>query len=186
MIKLVGRTLQQMPCLRFGAAVMGSLALGACASAEPSRMTAETSAPVAVDAAADNAHILKQLEPSLLVVVEIDGDRASLVEGRVLSVRSAGSPRREGELVTIRGLRDGELVGEAQVDDQRLNIEEGRGLVILEKRVLTAAVPMPQRIDTVEVVVPGVEGVSQLDVRSIVESFCRGYPNTRPCSTSLE
>jgi hypothetical protein len=121
-----------------------------------------------------------------VVVVEIDGDRASLVEGRVLSVRSAGSARREGELVTIRGLRDGERVGEAQVDDQRLNDQEGRGLVILEKRVLIAAVPMPQAIDTLEVVVPGVEDVSQIDVQPIVESFCRNYPDTKACSPSGE
>jgi hypothetical protein len=144
-------------------------------------MTPQTSNPEPVDPMVDNTGLQEQLSPSLVVTIELDGDTATLLDARVLMTRATMPRRTEGEQVILRGFSAGQQVSTVAVPDQRLNVEEGGGLVMQEKRTLTAALPMPQRIDAIEVLVPGAAEATRLDVSEEVSSFCRTYPNTEGC-----
>jgi hypothetical protein len=170
-----------MPGLRIACNAAFAVGLVACASAEPGRMTAETSSPQPLDAAADNAELMQDLAPSLVLTIEVDGDTATLLDARVLMMRATAPRHSEGEQVVLRGLSAGQPVSTVAVPDQKLNVQEGGGLVMQERRTLTAAIPMPQRLDAVEVLIPGAAAASRLDVREQVSSFCRQYATSEGC-----
>lgn len=165
-------------------AVLGAL-LG-CASEEPGRVTVQTSEPRPVDAAADNAEVLRQLTPGLLLTLEIDGTAVTLLDVQMALVPNLPARRQEGELITVTGLSGSERVSRAQVPDQRLNVEEQGGLVVLEQRQLTIALPLPRRIDAVEVQLSGEAPPTRLDVRRQLADLCAENPRVKLCAPPLE
>jgi len=160
------------------------LLLVGCASAGPGQLHTQTSDPKAVDARADNERVLRGLTPGLVVTLEIDGEKVSLADAQVLMIPQSKPRLQPGELITLTGTSQGKAVSSVEVPDQRLNVQESQGLVILEKRTIAAALPLPARIDTLEVRLPGKAG-QRLDVRDSIEAFCKTYPQAPLCRPGL-
>ena len=164
-------------------AMAAVVALSACASSGPGEMTTRTSEPVAVDADADNARLMAGLEPQMVVTLEVDGTTARLIDARVLMVRRSSRAAVAGQdHVVVRGLRADQVISETKIPDQRINTEHDAGLVIVEKRQLAGAVPLPQRIDTLEVMVPGAADAVTFNVDQVISSFCKDNSQFELCS----
>jgi hypothetical protein len=155
-----------------------------CASTDPGQLRTQTSDPRPVDPRADNEPVLKGLTPGLVVTLEIDHDRVSVAHAHVLMIPQVTSRTQPGELITLTGTSQGRVVSSVDVPDQRLNVQEGQGLVILEKRTIAAALPLPARIDTLEVRLPG-KPSQRLDVRDAIERFCTTHPQAPLCQPEL-
>lgn len=56
---------------------------------------------------------------------------------------------------------------------------------MLTQRRLTLALPLPQRIDSLEVQLPGEEAPSRFDVSRIVSGFCKAYPKESLCREAV-
>lgn len=112
---------------RVAAAAIIITGLVACASTEPGRLTSRTSDPKPVDAAVDNAPVLGQLVPGLVITLEINGNTPTLVDARVALIPLSAPRREEGELVRVTGVSNGRPVSRAAVSDQRVYVEEGVG-----------------------------------------------------------
>lgn len=160
---------------------LAGIAVAACASMQPGRITAQTSSPKPVDPRIDNEAVLAELTPGLVFTLEIDGLRVRLANAKVMMIPRREPRRPAGELVSVTGLSGGQPVTQVQVPDQRLNVEEGKGIVILEKRTLEAALPLPRRIDALEVMMAGAERPQRFDVTKAVRDFCRNYPKSGTC-----
>lgn len=158
----------------------------ACASIETGQLTTHTSKPTLVDPRADNREVLTDFIPGLVVTMEVDSQGASLTDAQVMMIPNISPRRQEGELVSIIGLSGGKPVTSIQVTDQRINVEEERGIVIEDKRTLHAALPLPQRIDSLELRIPGAKQPFRFDVGERVDSFCRKFPQTNLCSKPLD
>lgn len=155
-----------------------------CASTGPGELRTQTSDPKPVDARADNERVLKGLVPGLVVTLEIDGERVSLADAQVLMIPLSKPRLQAGELITLTGTSQGKAVSSMEVPDQRLNVQENQGLVVLEKRTIAAALPLPARIDTLEVRLPGKAG-QRLDVRDPIEAFCKTYSQVPLCRPGI-
>lgn len=161
--------------------LMLALVVVSCASTKPGRLSTHTSAPKPVDAVADNAQLLSQFTPGLVIILEISDNTTSLVDARIALVPRSTVRRQEGELIKITGLSNGTRVSSVAVPDQRINVEEEKGLVILDKRTLTATLPLPRKIDTLEVQLPGDVAPSLFNIRKQIDSFCRKFTETEFC-----
>ncbi len=152
-----------------------------CASTKSERFSAQTSEPISVNPQTDNSVVLDQLIPGLIVVIDIDGNTPSLIEAHVASIPKSPSQQKLGELININGLSDGEMVTSTAIPDQRVNAHEMSGLVILEKRTVIGALPLPQRIDTLEVLLPGEVPPKLFNVRKQIEDYCKKNPKSYLC-----
>jgi hypothetical protein len=157
------------------------LALSACASMEPGRLTTETSTPRLVDARADNAAVMADQVAGLVVTLKIDDSRVELADSRVMMIPKGTARRQEGELITLAGLSGGRTVTQIQVPDQRLNVEENKGIVILGQRTVQAALPLPAPIDELQVLLPGAEQPVRISVGKEIAAFCREHPKHDLC-----
>jgi hypothetical protein len=155
--------------------------LAACASMEPGRLTAETSGTKPVDPRVDNEKVLTGQVTGLIVTLKIDGQRVELTDVRVMMIPKGMERRQEGELVTLAGLSGGQTVTRVEIPDQRLNIEENRGIVILEQRTLQAALPLPRPIEELQVLLPGADQPVRFQVGKEIAEFCNQYPKQDLC-----
>lgn len=160
---------------------IAALAVAACASMEPGRLTAETSAPKPVDPRADNELVTAGQVTGLVVTLKIDGARVELADARVMMIPKGIERRQVGELVNLAGLSGGQTVTQVQIPDQRLNVEENRGIVILDRRTLQAALPLPRPIDELQVRLPGAEQPVRFSVGKEIAAFCRQHPKQDLC-----
>jgi hypothetical protein len=167
-------------------AVCAALTIAACASKGLGEMSEITSAPTPVNPREDNAAVIAGQTAALVVTLDIDGERVKLAGSRVMMVPQSTPRREEGELVSIVGLRGGEMVSRILVPDQRINIQENRGIVILEKRTLNAALPLPVPIDEIGVQLPGVEQTVKFAVGSKIKAFCGKHPDQDMCRKGRE
>lgn len=161
--------------------LVACVSLFACASLEPGRLTAGTSEPKPVSPLTDNEQVLSGQIAGLIVTLKIDGQRVELGDVRVMMIPKAMERRLEGELVTLEGLSGGQAVTRVDIPDQRLNIEENRGIVILEQRTLQAALPLPRPIDELHVRLPGAERPVRFQVGKEIAAFCSQYPKQDLC-----
>jgi len=148
----------------------------------------QTTQPVTIDARSDNAALLALLGPGLLVALEIDGERISPTFLRVMLVQK-NTPSMEGDgLITLTGLSHGKPLTTVKVSDSRLNVREdfkGKGeTILLDKRTVTAVVPLPARIDVLEVRLPGKEYVASINVKPALEKFCESATRSFLCYDS--
>jgi len=164
-------------CLCVGTSILISLDCERIASGEPH---AESSR---------GENVFPALIPSLIVKLLIDDDKVSLKHIQVVM-----TPRRQPRpliagLITLTGLRDGQSVTTVQVSDARINIEEQHGLVIMTKREVIGALPLPKRIDSLDIRLPGrtkpafltvQEGMS---VQGTTDEFCRSYGQMPLCQS---
>lgn len=157
------------------------LACAGCASEEPGKLVSQTSKPVPVDAVADNEKVLGGLMPGLVITLEIDGNEPTLRDARVAMVPRLPALRQEGELIHVVGLRSGDEVSSVAFPDERINVQEHRGIVTMDKRTLTTTLPLPEKIDTLEVRLPRDAGRSRFSVREQIEKFCEKYPQSELC-----
>jgi hypothetical protein len=162
------------------------LAVAGCASLEPGRMSAETSAPMPVDPRADNEVVLAGQTAALVVTLDIDGAQVTLADSRILMIPKRTERRAEGDLVTLDGLRGGQTVTRVVIPDQRLNVEENGGIVVLDKRTLQAALPLPRPIDELQVRLPGAEQPVRIAVGKEIATFCRKHPQQNLCRTAKQ
>ena len=168
------------------------LTLG-CTSRGPGELRTHTSKPRPVDPRADNARVLSGLVPGLVVALDIDGEEISLEYAQVFMVPQSKPRRQEGELITLTGMSQGKAVSSLKVSDHRLVVQEsfkeqerkGR-IVIPKKRSVTAALPLPVRIDTLEVRLPGKAEPARLNVRKAIEEFCNSYRQMSLCQSEKQ
>jgi hypothetical protein len=162
------------------------LAVAGCASLEPGRMSAETSTPMPVDPRADNEAVIAGQTAALVVTLKIDGAQVALADSRVMMVPMSDERRQEGDMVALEGLSGGQTVTRVAVPDQRLNVQENRGLVMLEQRTLQAALPLPRPIDELQVRLPGSEQPVRIAVDKEIATFCRTHPQQDLCRTAKQ
>lgn len=164
---------------------LATLVITACIGILPAsaQITEKTSAPKTVDPQRDNSMVRNSLITTLVVTFDIDDTK---VKVRNLQIVMA-PPRykgREGneEIISVVGLRNGAQVSSVQVSDERINVEEGKGLVILQNRTITALVPLPKRIDHIKIVLPGQDNSApSFDVQIMIEQFCNANPQIPLC-----
>lgn len=166
--------------------IYAALAVTACASMEPGQVSTETSAPTPVDPIADNAAVIAGQTAGLVVTLSIDGERVQLVDARVMLIPKGTARRQEGELVSLAGLRGGEVVTRLLIPDQRINVQENRGIVIQDQRTLNAALPLPAPIDELQVQLPGAEQPVKFAVGKKIRAFCGKHPEQDICIKSGE
>ena len=148
-----------------------------CASKGPTVQNVYTTKPEPIDAVADNEAMLSMLVPGLVVGLDIKGEEISVVFKRIMMIPKL-NPRREGnELITVTGLQEGKVLATVQVPDLRLTVREGFGktegaLLIMERRTVTAALPLPARIDMLEVRLPGNPKPMRQDLRETFDQYC--------------
>lgn len=160
----------------------GILWLNICDAVELEEMTATTSKPVAVDAREDNAIVLQQTEPGLVVSMTIDGAYVIDFNVQFASISKSAPTKQNVENVNIRGMIGGIEVSSASIADQRFKAAEEVGLVMTEKRTLIGRLAVFSRIDTIEVYLPGSDGLQKLDVRQAFKRYCAKYDNRQICS----
>lgn len=147
-------------------------------------MTEKTSDPKPVDPQVDNAMVLNSLIISLAVTFDINDTKVKLRNLQIVKAPPRHKRREENEeIIVVTGTRKGKKVSSVQVPDERVNVEEKKGLVIMKKRTITALVPLPKRIDHVKIVLPGQQEsiAPSFDVHTIIDQFCNANPQISLC-----
>jgi len=144
-------------------------------------ITERTSKPLPVSSIDDNGPVLRQLVPSLVLTLHIREQRVELTEGVVRLTPPVSGRRFEEGTMRLQGWRDGQLISTLVVPDERLNVQEGKGLVVLDERQVVAALAVPVRLDTVTVQLGPEQPEQKLDVRTIFEGFCKEFPRSIVC-----
>jgi hypothetical protein len=152
-----------------------------CASAKPGRVTSRTSAPSPVDPVADNEKLLADLVPGLVITLEIIGSEPKLKNAHVAMVPRQETRREEGELIRVVGLAQGQEITSVAFPDERVNIEEHGGIVVMDERTVATTLPLPRRIDVVEVRLPRDVGRARFSVHDQIDKYCRQYPGSELC-----
>lgn len=157
----------------------------ACASEQAGDLNTRTTEPQQVDPKSDNAQVTNNLIPGLLITIEIDSTSVSVAEARVAMVpRGSIRQNEEGEFIRLIGIRDGKEVTTVSVPDQRLNTQEGTGIVIQEQRTIVAVLPLTQKLDQFTIQLPGKKVAGQperFDVSKQIEEYCSKNPNIEFC-----
>src|SRR5262245_28038640 len=153
-------------------------------SSSSATMTEKTSDPKPVDPQIDNSMVLNSLITSLVVTFDINDTKVKLRNLQIVKAPPRYKGREENEeIIVVIGTRKGKKVGSVQVPDERVNVEEKKGLVIMKKRTITALVPLPKRIDHVKIVLPGQQEnlAPSFDVHTIIDKFCNANPQISLC-----
>jgi hypothetical protein len=158
------------------------LIVSACASDRYKEFNTATSEPVAVNPAMDNKIVLDNLETGLVATLVIDGDQISVTKLQIRMIPRMAKPRSQGELITIKGLSNGNTVTEIQTPDNRINVQEGKGIVILDKRTISFTLPMPQFIDALEVTIPSTGKTKRISTSDQLYKQCQKHKNLRECN----
>lgn len=146
------------------------------------KVRVETSKPKPVDPREDNAWILKALVPTLVVTLQIRGTEVQLAHAQIVMAPDIKARRQEAqELIGLTGIRKDQKVTSVKIPDERINVLEKKGLVIMRERTITASVPLPERIDSLRVQLPGADNDVNLDVHQVVDDFCRAYDRMVIC-----
>jgi hypothetical protein len=161
----------------------------------PSRITA--SQPEPVDPAADVVNLAARSELTIGMVMEIriTSGGPELMNIGIMQVRKsprgatigAGTQearrdeRAQGHWVTIEAYSKGALVSRTAVSDPELIAVEGTGLTQLKERTVYASVPMPRRVDTIEITATAGGEAKRIDVSKVVDHYCNSAPNERAC-----
>jgi hypothetical protein len=151
-----------------------------CASEEPQSAVAQAREVRPVDPDTDNRAVTSQLTPGLVIQLEIDRNTVRLADAQLVLVPRQTRQGREGERVIVSGWRGGQQVTTVSIPDQRINSQENVGIVIREQRTLSVALPLPRRIEAVEVTLPGGQP-QRFDVTPLFDSVCQGQPSTELC-----
>lgn len=157
--------------------------LVACASNTPGEMTELTSSPQSVDARQDNADVLAQTTPGLIVTLHITGDVVSSFDVRVAGVSSSSSSGNQDTFVTVTGISNGSRVASMSIADEQLNVQEEVGIVANPDRTIVGMLALPTRIDTLVVESSSLQRSQEFDVREVFESFCNEYGKEAICSS---
>ncbi len=167
---------KQISVLAITAMLMG------CATATdgPGIKTEETSAPRPVDAREDNAAVLAQTSPGLIVTLHVEGSTIRSVETQIASVTA--TTQAESESISITALSNGDRIATMSVADQRVNVQEEVGIVETETRTLIGTMQLPSRVDTLIVESPALEETKELDVRDVFDAFCEQYRDQSICT----
>jgi hypothetical protein len=145
-------------------------------------MQVETSKPKPVDPKIDNSKVRKSLVATLVVTIDIRDTKVSLRDLQVVMAPRPYQRREEKEeLVVVTGISKGRRVSSVRIPDQRVNVEENKGLVIMKNRTVTAMLPLPKKIDHVEVTLPGDAKGTLLDVHETIDQFCKAHPRLPVC-----
>jgi hypothetical protein len=166
-------------------------AVAACAGPKGSGERSDTtSEPRPVEQASDIVNIAAETEaqPALVVTVAINENDVLLQRARILRAPPA---RRTGEndqdQVLFRAYKGEKVVGTATVSDPVVNVQEGVGLVELTQRTVTAAVPIEEPADFLEVISSqGRFATVRFSVLGVVTKHCRAYPKSRLCKGGID
>ncbi len=181
--------MKQLPSCAVRVSLLSAVALMAmmgCATKGPAEPRSSTTSPVPVDETIDNRVLLSSLVPGLVVGFDIKGEDISTVFTQIMMIPKS-NPRREGsELITVTGLREGRVLATVQVPDLRIMVREGFGtaegaLLIMERRTVTAALPLPARIDMLEVRLPGTPAPMRQDLRETFDRHCASNRQSMLC-----
>jgi hypothetical protein len=121
----------------------------------------------------DNRAVIGDVTPGIVMRLEIDGTKVDLRDAElILLPRQSPARGRDGERILVTGWRGLQQVSAVSVADQRVNIQEGVGIVIREQRTVSVALPTPRRIDRVEVTLPGTTVAQQFAVTELFDRAC--------------
>ncbi len=158
-----------------------SMLLVACATASdgPGVKTEQTTEPRPVDPRADNAEVIAQTLPGLIVTLNIEGGTVRSYETQIAAV--SATTQAEGDSISVTALSNGNRIATMSVADQRVNAQEEVGIVELESRTLIGTMQLPTRVDTLIVESPGLEAAQEIDVRDVFDAFCEQYREQSIC-----
>jgi hypothetical protein len=147
------------------------------------RAQESTTEPKPLDPAADpvNRLVAARTVSGLVVRLRIDGAQVSLEHARPARIPRPRSRRPAGDTITITGVSGAGVVSTVTVPDRSLLVEEGKGLVRPERRVIYAALPTPRAIDAIEVRLGVTGAAARFDVRPAYEEACREFPRDPAC-----
>jgi hypothetical protein len=123
--------------------------------------------------------------PSLIVKLFIDRRDVLVKEVQIVMTPYRQPKDFVPEMITLIGRNNGVVVSSIQTSDPRVSIEEKSGPVITEKREAVAALPLPSRIDELQVQLPGktkpqtVTIVPDINLEQIINEFCKSF-NVKP------
>lgn len=164
------------------AAAFLAVVLAGCASKVPQAAVAQPAQRRQVDAAADNRAVIGDVTPGIVMRLEIDGKNVQLHDVELIVVpRQPPARDAAGERVLVTGWRGQQRISVVSVADQRINVLEGVGIVIRDQRTLNVALPTPQRIDRVEVTLPGMTVPQQFAVGQVFDRACQQQPGGDLC-----
>jgi len=147
--------------------------IAGCASKAPQTAAAQSGPSRAVQASDDNRAVLAQMTPGLVMRLEIDKNVVQLLDLELALVPRSTPPRGSaGDQVLVTGWRGTERVSSVAVADQRVNVQEEVGIVILDRRSLHVALPTPRRIDRIEITLPGATTPQRFPVDQVFERAC--------------
>jgi len=165
-------------------AIMLSLAgliIAACTSPSYTDIRSNTTKPVAVNASKDNSVVLENLETGLIATLVIDGDKLTIIEPLIRRIPKANKTRKEGETVTIRGMSDGKTIAEIHVPDNRLNIQEHKGIILLDKRTISFSLPLPTMIDSIEITMSSTGKSKMINLSKQLYKLCKKHRKLAVC-----
>lgn len=148
------------------------------------RAQERTTEPAPLDPAADpvNRLVAANTVTGLIVAVRIEGSQITLDRARPARIPKPRARQAAGDTITITGVSGATIVSTVTVPDRALLVEEGRGLVRPERRVIYAALPTPRAIDAIEVRLGGTGATARFDVRRAYEEICRSLPREPVCA----
>jgi hypothetical protein len=155
--------------------------LAGCASKMPQTAVAQAGPSRAVQAVADNRAVLSELAPGLVMRLEIDGSTVQMLDPELVLVPRALPRTSDGDRVVVTGWRGNERVSSVTIADQRVNVQEGVGIVIRDRRSVSVALPTPRRIDRIEVTLPGLTTPQRFPVGDIYERACAQRTDSEFC-----
>jgi hypothetical protein len=148
------------------------------------RAQERTTEPAPLDPAADpvNRLVAARTVSGLIVGLRIDGAQVTLERARPARFPKPRARQAAGDTITITGVSGATIVSRVTVPNRALMVEEGRGLVRPERRVIYAALPTPRAIDAIEVRVSATAASTRLDVRAAYEEICKAFPREPVCA----
>lgn len=163
-------------------AIASAMLLAACATATdgPGVKTEETSQPRPVDAREDNADVLAQTSPGLIVTLQIEGDTIRSIDTQIAAVTA--TTQADSDSISISALSNGNQIATMSVADQRVNVQEEVGIVEVESRTLVGTMLLPSRADTLVVESPALREAEEVDLSDVFDAFCEQYREQPICT----
>ena len=157
--------------------------------------TITTTAPKRISASEDSFSkaMLSNLAPGLIAVVHVTPAKIELIQAYImLTPNFTQHVEGRGDRIVAKLSTEGAQVIETTVNDPTVAIEEnldGRGpphgrTVRTDDRSVAVALPIPRRVDTLDVTVTATGQTARFDVSRLLRAYCAEAPQVPSCQAA--